>query len=63
MRGRWKPPHAARIIGRTRTCPNGPRFASRDLALAALLGWVGPTQLEATACHLCDGWHHTPAPR
>lgn len=59
MSRRWRPPHPARSIGRPRPCPNGPRFASRDLADAALLGWIAPTRLQVTSCDLCGGWHHT----
>ena len=51
--------HPARTIRRL-PCPSGDRYASHNLALAAL-GWHGDSRQTPVACDrsACRGWHLT----
>lgn len=54
-------PHPARAIPPPRPCPAGTRYATHELALAALLHGLGNHRLDAALCPLgCGGWHHVP---
>lgn len=53
--------HPARTIPAPPPCPNGPRYSSPTLALAALLHGLTHTSLEPVECDLGrGGWHNLP---
>ncbi|CAL9349333.1 hypothetical protein SUDANB1_00428 [Streptomyces sp. enrichment culture] len=61
--GRWRPPHPARTIPGPAPCPTGrPRFATVDLARAALTVAHADAQLTAAPCQACGGAHHQTTP-